>query len=114
MYGYQAAEGDSEILFLTDKLLRLKLFALVSPCLLLGISMLILVLFAQYFVNSSLSPVLLFRWRVKSVADVLKGIRRHGFTQSRWDALCRYWGAVSSWTVWACSDFGTLGSLDTS
>ena len=30
---------------------------------------------AQYFVNSSLSPVLLFRRRLKSVADVLKGIR---------------------------------------
>ena len=41
-----------------------------------------------------LSPVLLFRRRLKSVADVLKGIRRKGFTQSRWDALLRYWGAV--------------------
>ena len=28
---------------------------------------------AQYFVHSSLSPVLLFRRRLKSVADVLKG-----------------------------------------
>ena len=27
---------------------------------------------AQHFVNSSLSPVLLFRRRLKSVADVLK------------------------------------------
>ena len=49
---------------------------------------------AQFFVNSSLSPVLLFRRRLKSVADVLKGIRDKGFTQSRWDALVRYWGAV--------------------
>ena len=49
---------------------------------------------AQFFVNSSLSPVLLFRRRLKSVADVLKGIRSKGFTQSRWDALIRYWGAV--------------------
>ena len=49
---------------------------------------------AQYFVNSSLSPVLLFRRRLKSVADVLKGIRTKGFTQSRSDALLRYWGAV--------------------
>ena len=49
---------------------------------------------SQYFVNSSLSPVLLFRRRLKSVADVLKGIRSKGFTQSRWDALFRYWGAV--------------------
>ena len=45
---------------------------------------------AQYFVNSSLSPVLLFRRRLKSVTDVLKGIRSKGFTQSRWDALLRY------------------------
>ena len=49
---------------------------------------------AQYFVKSSLSPVLLFRRRLKSVADVLKGIRSKGFTQSRWDALIRYWSAV--------------------
>ena len=49
---------------------------------------------AQYFVNSSLSRVLLFRRRVKSVADVLKGIRNKGFTQSRWDALLVRWGAV--------------------
>ena len=49
---------------------------------------------AQYFVNSSLAPVLLFRRRLKSVADVLKGVRSKGFTQSRWDALSRYWGAV--------------------
>ncbi len=46
---------------------------------------------AQYFVSSSLAPVLLFRRRLKSVADVLKGIRSKGFTQSRWDALLRYW-----------------------
>ena len=49
---------------------------------------------AQYFVSSSLSPVLLFRRRLKSVADVLKGIRGKGFTQSRWDALLMRWGAV--------------------
>ena len=49
---------------------------------------------AQYFVNSSFSPVLLFRMRLKSVADVLKVFRSKGFTQSRWDALLRYWGAV--------------------
>ena len=35
----------------------------------------------QHFVNSSLAPVLLVRRRLKSVADVLKGIRNHGFTQ---------------------------------
>ena len=49
---------------------------------------------AQFFVNSSLSPVLLFRRRLKSVADVLKGMRSKGFTQSRWDALLMGWGAV--------------------
>ena len=49
---------------------------------------------AQFFVNSFLSPVVLFRRRLKSVADVLKGIRSKGFTQSRWDALIRYWDAV--------------------
>ena len=42
---------------------------------------------AQYFVHSSLSPVLLFRRRLKSVANVLKGIRSKGFTRTRWDAL---------------------------
>ena len=49
---------------------------------------------AQYFVNSSLAPVVLFRRRLQSVADVLKGIRDKGFTQSRWDALLGYWEAV--------------------
>ena len=47
---------------------------------------------AQYFVNFSLSPALLFRRRLKSVADVLKGIRNKGFTQSRWNALLRSGG----------------------
>ena len=41
---------------------------------------------AQYFVHSSLSPVLLFRRRLKSVADVLKGIKGKGFPPSRMDA----------------------------
>ena len=49
---------------------------------------------AQYFVNSFLAPVLLFRRRLKSVADVLKGIRSKGFSQSRWDALFGYSEAV--------------------
>ena len=42
---------------------------------------------APFFVNSSLAPVLLFRGRLKSVADVLRGMKQHGFTQTRWDAL---------------------------
>ena len=48
----------------------------------------------QYFVNSSLAPVVLFRKRLKSVADVLKGIRCKGFSQSGWDALLGFWEAV--------------------
>ena len=44
-------------------------------------------------VLSSLS-ILLFLLCYSFVADVLKGIRSKGFTQSRWDALLRYWGAV--------------------
>ena len=38
--------------------------------------------------------MVLFRRRLKSVADVLKGIRSKGFTQSWWDALLVYWEAV--------------------
>ena len=49
---------------------------------------------AQHFVNSSLAAVLLFRRRLKSVADVLKGIRSRGFSQARWEALLRFWDAV--------------------
>ena len=45
---------------------------------------------AQHFVNSSLARVLLFRRRLKPVADVLKGIRNHGFTQARWEALLSF------------------------
>ena len=87
---------------------------------------------AQYFVNSSLAPVVLFRRRLKSVADVLKGIRSRGFTQSRWDALLGFWDAVcrhgpcghisslSPWDRWIRSDlhgfykwvFDSLGLLN--
>ena len=41
---------------------------------------------AQFFVSSTLAPVLLFRRRIKSVADVLEGIRQHGLTPSNWEA----------------------------
>ena len=41
-----------------------------------------------------LAPVVLFRRRLKSVSDVLKGIRDKGFTSSRWDALLGYWKAI--------------------
>ena len=57
---------------------------------------------AQFFVNSSLAPVVLFRRRLESVADVLKGIQSVGFTQTRWDALLGYWEAVCrQWSVWS-------------
>ena len=49
---------------------------------------------AQYFANSSLAPVLLFRRRIKSVADVLRNIRQRGFSESTTDALHRHWAAV--------------------
>ena len=49
---------------------------------------------AQHFVNSSLAPVVLFRRRLESVADVLEGIRNRGFTQAGWEALLRFWEAV--------------------
>ena len=48
----------------------------------------------MYFVNSSTAPIVFFRGRLKSVADVLKGIRDKGFTSSRWNALLCYWEAV--------------------
>ena len=49
---------------------------------------------SQYFVSSPLAAVFIFRRRFTSVADVLKGIKSKGFTQSRWDALLGYWRAV--------------------
>ena len=49
---------------------------------------------AQFFVNSSLAPVVLFRRRLKSVAEVLQGIWDKGFTSFRWNALLSYWEAV--------------------
>ena len=46
------------------------------------------------FINSSLSPIVLFRRRLSSVADVLKGIRNHGFSNARWQTLMLWWSAV--------------------
>ena len=46
------------------------------------------------FVNSSLSPVVLFRRRLSSVGDVLKGIRNRGVSTTRWQALMLRWAAV--------------------
>ena len=65
---------------------------------------------AQYFVNSSPPPVVLFRRRLKSVADVLKGIRDKGFTQSRWDVLLDYREAVCRHGP--CGPFSSLDPWD--
>ena len=79
--------------------------------------------------NSPFAPVVLFRRRLKSVADVLKGIRSRGFTQARWEALLRLWDAVCRhglcgpicslhpWDGWAPPDLHgfymwAFGSLD--
>ena len=68
---------------------------------------------AQFFVNSSLVPVLLFRRRLKSVADVLKGIGVVGFLSS--DALLGFLVCcVSLWSVWSyffASSLGIIGFL---
>ena len=56
---------------------------------------------APFFVNSSLAPVLLFRGRLKSVADVLKGIGEV-VLQRYWGAVCRhgFCGHISSLDPW--------------
>ena len=56
---------------------------------------------AQCFVHSSLSPVLLFRRRLKSVADVLKGIKGKGFYSGSVGRFGRVLGGcLSSWSLW--------------
>ena len=55
-----------------------------------------------------LAPVLLLRRRIKSVADVLRGFRQHGFSQGRWDALCGRWKSPPT------SHVRTLYPLDSS
>ena len=57
---------------------------------------------AQFFVNSSLSPVLLFRRRLKSVAGVLKGIREqrvHSVSVGRFGSVLG--GCMSPWSLWS-------------
>ena len=44
---------------------------------------------AGFFINSTLSPVLRFRRRMKLVGDVVKGMKNHGFTEDRWTALSK-------------------------
>ena len=53
-----------------------------------------------YRANSSLALVVLFRRRLKSVADVLKGIRNKDFYY--WEAVCRdgSCGPISSLDPW--------------
>ena len=66
------------------------------------------------------------------MADVLRGIRQHGFSQRRWDALCGRWNSVCEqcpggpirtlepWTHWIPPDlhgfykwmFDALGLLN--
>ena len=46
------------------------------------------------YINSSLAPVVLFRRRLSSVGDVLKGIRKSWFSTARWQALILRWAAV--------------------
>ena len=64
---------------------------------------------AQFFVNSSLAPVLLFSRRLKSVADILWEIRQHEFTQTGEGPGCRQGpcGPVCTlepWVVWIQQD----------
>ena len=80
--------------FLEDVLEAEPLVGELVGCIGLVKGMRLMCIVLQYFVNSSFAPVLLFRMRLKSVADVLEGMRKHGFAQSRWDALLRYWSAV--------------------
>ena len=48
----------------------------------------------ESFINSSLAPVILFRRRLQSVENVLKGIMNHGFSTASWQALMLRWAAV--------------------
>ena len=70
---------------------------------------------AQFFVNSSLSPVLLFRRRLKSVADVLKGIRSKRVYSVSLGCFSEVLGCcMSSWSVWVpflLFIFGIVGFL---
>ena len=67
---------------------------------------------ARCFVNSSLALVFLFRRRVKCVGDVLNGVRQHGFSQGRWNALLGRWKAVCDQRP--CGPLRSLGALDSS
>ena len=56
---------------------------------------------AQCFVNFSLAPVVLFRRRLKSVADVLKGIMDKGFTSPGGSSSGLLGGCMSAWSMWS-------------
>ena len=47
-----------------------------------------------FFINSSLAPVLRFRCRLKTVYNVLEGIRANGFSDTGMTALWDRWCAV--------------------
>ena len=53
-----------------------------------------MVRFVMPVLNSSLAPVILFRRRLHSVADVLEVIGKNGFSTARWQALKLRWAAV--------------------
>ena len=67
------------------------------------------------FINSSLSPVVLFRRRLSSVGDVLKGIRKSGFSTARWQALMFRWGfGLQAGSHWSGSYLRPLEGLASS
>ena len=86
--------GDPCVFVTGDLEVKLLVVRALAGCIVFLRVMRLIVIVLSFFVNSSLSPVLLFRRRLKSVAGVLKGIRDRGFTQFRWDALVRYWEGV--------------------
>ena len=68
---------------------------------------------AQFFANSSLAPDLLFRRRLKSVADALKGIKPAWFYYGQIGCSFSVLGrGLSSGSLWAGSLPGALGTLD--
>ena len=93
MLVYQGAEEDPEKLSLGDKLLDAVLAEAHVVCVGWAVGLLEAAWLADfigaggrmYFVNSSPAPVILFRRRVKSVADVLSGVRQYGFSHGRWE-----------------------------
>ena len=83
-YGFAGGVWEAELLVVRVLAGCIEL-AMVMKLMCIALSTLLIPLFLLYYsFVAVLSPV----------SDVLKGIRSKGFTQSRWDALLRYWGAV--------------------